>query len=162
MLGPDRVQLHWNARPLNDCSFLAWQVHARSGDVELTPPGCAGLVNLSATSCIASGFATGAAYTFAVSLLCADPAVSSEASEASTPWVVGSVPTLISAEFTAGFTTLLLTFDVVVTELLTPSCTSAFSEAISQKFGSDFGCNVAGSQLAVTLGRGHVGAWRLH
>ena len=155
MLGPDRVQLHWNARPLNDCSFLAWQVHARSGDVELTPPGCSGLVNLSATSCIASGFATGAAYTFSVSLLCADPAVSSEASEASTPWVVGSVPTLISAEFTAGFTTLLLTFDVVVTELLTPStCGSAFSEALSQKFGSDFGCNVAGSQLAVTLGQG--------
>ncbi|CAE7540363.1 unnamed protein product, partial [Symbiodinium sp. CCMP2456] len=155
MLGPDRVQLHWNARPLNDCSFLAWQVHARSGDVELTPPGCSGLVNLSATSCIASGFATGAAYTFSVSLLCADPAVSSEASEASTPWVVGSVPTLISAEFTAGFTTLLLTFDVVVTELLTPStCGSAFSEGLSQKFGSDFGCNVAGSQLAVTLGQG--------
>ena len=156
MLGTDQVQLHWNARPLNDCSFLAWQVKARSGDIELTPPGCAGLVNLSTTSCVASGFAAGGSYTFTVSLLCADPAVSSEPSEPSQAWLVGSVPTLRSAELTAGFTTLLLTFDVVVTsQQLTPtSCADAFADALKQKLGSDFACNVAGTQLAVTLGQG--------
>ena len=156
MLGNDRVQLHWNARPLNDCSFLAWQVTASSGNVQLTPPGCAGLVNLSDTSCVASGFAVGGTYTFTVSLLCADPAVSSEPSEASQPWTVGSVPTLVSAEFTAGFSTLLLTFDAMVTPqaLFTTTCASGFNEALGQKLGSDFACNVAGSQMAITLGQG--------
>ncbi|CAJ1349270.1 unnamed protein product [Effrenium voratum] len=153
-LGSGRVQLAWNARPLNDCSFLAWHVIALSGTSEMSPTGCSNLVDLSQTSCVASGLDQ-SGYTFTVSVLCADPAASSQRSEASDAWSLVGTLNLVSAEFVEDFSVLLLSFDGTVTtaQLLPTTCVDAFG-GTSNALGSGIACKVIGSQLRVTLGAG--------
>ncbi|CAJ1364916.1 unnamed protein product [Effrenium voratum] len=155
-LGDGSVQLTWNARPLNDCSFLAWHVVALSGSSELSPAGCSNLVNLSKTSCTVSGLDQSRSYMFAVSVLCADPAASSQRSETSDAWPLSPLPGLVSAEFSEDFSALLLTFHRVVTaaELVPTTCTDAFGNVTRDALGSGITCKVIGSQMRVTLGEG--------
>ena len=91
-VGDGRLRLHWNPRPLGDCSFLAWHVLVTVGGVSSPLSGCTNLMNLSHTDCLASGMDMLNSNTFTVGVLCANPNANSELSPASDAWEASAVP----------------------------------------------------------------------
>ena len=81
-----RLQLSWKPLPLGDCSFLAWHVLVNVAGLATPVSGCTNLMNLSHTSCVASGLDGSQSHSFTVAVLCADPAANSVPSEASDAW----------------------------------------------------------------------------